>query len=145
MNETRIDGLAVSTARDTIRYIAGTHGAALDTGPRSGHLRGWIRPSAVEPLKKALDRHGFEVVTVPDGNQVMIDVDPETCPDTTPEARESLADRLATLAEREARENTDNCNVDAAALDAADNEYRWCMTQTLPALRLRAAASGLTM
>jgi hypothetical protein len=144
---TRADGLPITEAVRTISYLGGKYGVDFAPAP-DARLRGRGKPDGIKECERAFALHGFAVLGAVDE----IIVDPKDCPeDATPEQRELIAERLSHAAGREARTrqaeectasgcDCNNCE-DRAERDAADDEYRWCLQQTLPFLRARLAAS----
>lgn len=134
--ELRADGLRCSTAARTIEYVAQQHGVITER-------RGWTLVSAApvprasaEQIGPIMALHGFAVTPTPAGeDHVHLSIDATSCPaDTDPRAERSrLAEELAESAGAEAGDDW------RARERAANTEYSWCMQQTLPFLRDRAA------
>lgn len=161
--DTRTDGLAITEATRTIRYIAGRAGVELEQtlhrrGGREwpGRLRGRGSRTACEQIADIMRLHGFATVVVDDSTAAVIDVDPASCPvGATPGERLQLAERLADEDGRDARAQwLDFRRVGEAPgygdtagdayKHAADSTYLWCEQHTLPFLRRLAELAPVT-
>jgi hypothetical protein len=137
----RKDGLSISQAVLTIRYLAGKTGVPL-TEAEDGHLRGLVT-NPVE-LFIMLGLHGFTGRVEYIEGESIIDIDPASCPDdATPEERERLAGLCASrsAAMEYALHSGSAAEAEQAADRAYDDEVRWCLTNTIVFLRRRAATS----
>lgn len=134
----RRDGLSIGAAASTAEYVLGRHFRL--TTVRAGAV---VR--TVDAVTDDQAREILEILSGGHGLGVSFDdrcaiVDVSTCPaDATPGERESLANRLAEQCGSEARTSAreDGDDVEAAGERAADEEFRWCMQQTLPFLEHR--------